>query len=617
VLENAVQGVARALDADQCAIAFPVEDDPSQMYLSAIYNPDRPGRGETITFPLEFQLAVQHAMRRKRHMIVEESDNVQLRALFGLLGASGTGPLLVQPLLAQGEAIGAIIVGNARSHRPFTPNEAKLCRSLSEQLVNAIQNTRHYRTAQQRIEELSKGQTVDQQVSQHTQELTSQLEEMEALVDSLREARHDLETKLVSSRAEAETLAQRLATLENILASQRAQWHGTLQAMLPGMAAGVLVADENGIVQGTNVAAEILLERDGTDLQGLDLIEISDDEEWRQAITSAQRGEAAHLALSLGPNMIMCDVAPLPQDDGLSSSDASLLADEGTSQGIVVVLQGLSSEAETQRARLETIASMTEELRSPMSTVIGYTDLLLSEAMGGVASAQRKFLLRIKADAERLVQIINDLAREAGSEEGWTHPVRQMVDMNELVEDALSAARTQFETKSLTVDLELAEDLPTVGADPNYVQRVVSCLLSNAALASPVGSEIQVLTAHLGVASPDNPAGEQPGDPGTNGFVRVSVQDNGDGLPHEALGQVFERTRPSQTPSGLGESGAGLALARTMIEAHGGRLWAESTEGRGTTFAFVLPADGQSAQQSTGHPVAARHGASSPMAVPG
>jgi signal transduction histidine kinase len=265
---------------------------------------------------------------------------------------------------------------------------------------------------------------------------------------------------------------------------------------------------------------------------------------------------------------------------------------------------------------------MAEELRDPMSTVIGYADLLLSEAMGGIAGTQRKFLLRIKAEAERMVQIINDLAREADGGKKWAHPQPQSVDMNQLVEDALARMRAQLETRSLTVALELSDDLPAVGADPDDVQRVVSYLLSNACLASPVGGEIQVLTTHLGVSSQKDTSSEHRAQPNAgaslsplpsrNGFVRVSVQDRGEGLPEEALAQVFERTRPSQTPPGLGESGAGLALARTMIEAHGGRLWVESEQGKGTTFGFVLPTDGPLRQQQGGYPVVAGESVSSP-----
>jgi len=119
VLDNAVRGIARVLGADQCAIAFPEESNAGQMRLVAIHNPTRQGRGEAVAFPLEYQLTVQQAVRRRKYVIVEESDNVQLKVLFALLGSGETGPLLVQPLIGEKDVVGAIIVGNARSRRPL------------------------------------------------------------------------------------------------------------------------------------------------------------------------------------------------------------------------------------------------------------------------------------------------------------------------------------------------------------------------------------------------------------------------------------------------------------------------------------------------------------------
>ncbi|MFN2165225.1 MAG: GAF domain-containing protein, partial [Anaerolineae bacterium] len=148
VLDNAVRGIAHVLNADQCAIAFPEEGNTGQMRLVAIHNPARQGRGEAVAFPLEYQLTVQQAIRRRRHIVVENSDNVQLKVLFALLGSAETGPLLVQPLIGDRDTVGAIIVGNSRSHRPFSANEVKLCQSMAEQVATAVQNARRYQASQ-------------------------------------------------------------------------------------------------------------------------------------------------------------------------------------------------------------------------------------------------------------------------------------------------------------------------------------------------------------------------------------------------------------------------------------------------------------------------------------
>jgi len=158
VLDSSVRGVARALDADQCAIVLPEETEPGYVSLACVYNaqagkPLAP-RGEAVTFPLDYQLTIQQAMRRKKAVMVDDPDNVQLRVLFNLLGSSEAGPLLVQPLLDDGETIGAILVGNSLTGRPFTPSQAKLCQSMADQVVVALQNARRYQDAQDRIKEL-------------------------------------------------------------------------------------------------------------------------------------------------------------------------------------------------------------------------------------------------------------------------------------------------------------------------------------------------------------------------------------------------------------------------------------------------------------------------------
>jgi GAF domain-containing protein len=309
VFDNAARGVAQALDADQCAIVVPSESDPSQMRLVAVHNPMRQGRASrTSSFPLEYQLVIQQAMRRKSHIIVEGDDSMQLRALFGLLGSSQTGPLLVQPLLGEQDVVGAIIVGNAQSRRPFGPNDAKLCQFMARQTVLAIQNSRRHRKTQEKMSLMRASQNESRRTSLRTQ---AQVEEMgerltgtQMELESLRQARDDLETKLASSRAEADTLTRRLAALEH-------------------------------------------------------------------------RGE---------------------------------------------YLQDPSADDEVQRMQVERVAAMAEEFTVPLSTILSYTDLLLSETGGGARDAQRKILLRIKASAERVVEMAQEMVTEVNGEPGQPVP---------------------------------------------------------------------------------------------------------------------------------------------------------------------------------------------------
>jgi signal transduction histidine kinase len=592
---------------------FPDEGDVGTMRMAAIHNPARQGRGESVTFPLEYQLSVQQAIRRKTPVIVEASDNVQLKVLFALLGSGETGPLLVQPLFLGTELVGAIIAGNSVSQRAFSPDEIKLCQSMASHMVHAIRNAQLHQATLDEIASLKrarsetrKGMTAaavqHQQWTEQLEDLRVRNQKLASREEAAREARNALEIQLATSRAEFETLAERLIVLETDLAQAhakaeaqtlwyedeaerlRSEWGETIlsvessQNILHGMTAGVLVSDLHAVIQDANFAAEILLDRSLDELQSLALTDLSSDGRWQQAVRTAGGGEAVRVTMQLGTNTLMCDLAPLLDPD----------APQDEEHRLIVILQDVSAEVEEQRFQLETMATLAHELRTPITTIISYADMLLAETAGAIGSAQRKYLTRIKAGAERMVTMTDDLVREAGVEEPWNGPQRQSVDVSSLIEDTVAGSHCQLEDRDLSLELDLPEDLPPILADPDHLRQVLAQLLSNACLASTVGGQVMVQVAPSPAALPESEGLSLNGD----GFVVVSVSDSGGGLSEEALTRVFDRARPSRTPEGLGESGAGLSLVRTLVEAHGGRLWVESERGVGTTFSFVLPVNG-------------------------
>lgn len=610
VLDNAVQGIARVLDADQCAIVFPEEGDSSTMRLVAIHNPTRQGRGEAVTFPLEYQLTVQQAIRRRKPILVEESDNIQLKVLFALLGSSGeTGPLLVQPLLTERGTLGAIIAGNARSRRPFSASDRKLSESLAEGVVAAVQNARVYKAAQDQIDELKKSQAKERELMQQAklriQELATRLaatrsenQALGAREGAVRDDRDSLRIQLASSRAEADALLGRLAVMETDLAQAHAnaeaqsRWHeeelarlqedwsasargpDSSQAVFQGMTAGLLITDAQGMIQQANMAAQVLLDIGIEELQGQKLAELIDHKRWQRAVATANGGEVVRLIMQMGSSTLMCELAPLPDPDALPDEVA----------GLVIVVQDISAEIEGPRERLDSIVSLAEESRTSITTIVNYTDLLLSDAVGSMDNAQRKFLTRIKAVAERVAQVTSELTRKATIDEGWNRLQRQPIDVSELIEATVAGSHNQMKDLGVTLELDLSDNLPIVKADPDYLRRALSNLLSNACLASSAGGQIQV-QATQAKSFPQAQHLAVNGD----GFVIVSVRDSGGGLTDDALDRIFDQDRPRYTPPGLGESGAGLALVKTLVEAQGGRLWVESEKGVGTTFSFVLP----------------------------
>jgi signal transduction histidine kinase len=233
----------------------------------------------------------------------------------------------------------------------------------------------------------------------------------------------------------------------------------------------------------------------------------------------------------------------------------------------------------------EIILGMVQELRTPMTSIVGYVDLLLSESAGILGEMQRRFLQRVSANVARLSSMLNDLNRITALDTGQFALVLQPVDVVGLIEDALTGSSGQFREKELTVHLNLDDEVPLIQADADAISQVIGQLLTNAYLISPPGSEI-VVSARQQFENAAQNGAKQYAD-----VLLVSIEDRGGGIALEDQPRVFARKYKAENPliQGLGDTGVGLSIAKALIEAHGGRLWMETEENVGTVFKFVLP----------------------------
>jgi signal transduction histidine kinase len=238
------------------------------------------------------------------------------------------------------------------------------------------------------------------------------------------------------------------------------------------------------------------------------------------------------------------------------------------------------------------LVSMVQELRTPMTSIIGYVDLLLGESAGILGEMQRKFLQRVSANVTRLAAMLEDLIRVTMLDSGEFALMREPVDVIGVIEDAISDTTAQLREKDLTVHLNLEEDVPDLRADPDAINQIVGQLLTNAYLASPPGSEIFV-TARRQRMDIGN---SQPVD-----SLYVSVEDRGGGIAEEDRVRVFSRKYKAENPliKGLGDTGVGLSIAKALVEAHGGRIWLDTQEQVGSSVSFALPMD--AALEAEGH----------------
>jgi len=236
-----------------------------------------------------------------------------------------------------------------------------------------------------------------------------------------------------------------------------------------------------------------------------------------------------------------------------------------------------TSSAAASQEQAEVVTSISQELRQPMSSIVGYTDLLLGESVGILGALQRKFVERIKASTERIDNLINDLIQVTTLESELNTLKPEPVDLNLIIDNAMSYTSSQVREKNITMHLDLPKDISTIHADREALQQILIHLLQNAGAASPNEGSVR-----LNVQRWEEEGKE---------YVLLQVTDTGGGIPAEDLPRVFTRLYRAENVliQGVGDTGVGLSIARTLTEAQKGRIWVDSETGKGSTFSVLLP----------------------------
>lgn len=235
----------------------------------------------------------------------------------------------------------------------------------------------------------------------------------------------------------------------------------------------------------------------------------------------------------------------------------------------------------------ERVTRVTQELRQPLSSISGYTDLLLGESVGAIGELQQLFLQRVKASSERARTLLDDLVQAATSENGLARLALEPVQVADIVREAMQNFDKQIEEKGLDLQVELDGALPLLEVDRDKIAHILFHLVSNALQATPpdgkIGLEVRYQADKMAVLG-DTVDGK--------GYLFISVHDQGGGVKLSDQPYVFDRHYRMEHPpiAGLGETDLGLPLVRELLQAQGGRIWIESEPDVGSTFSLVLPA---------------------------
>ncbi len=234
-----------------------------------------------------------------------------------------------------------------------------------------------------------------------------------------------------------------------------------------------------------------------------------------------------------------------------------------------------SQRDQLDRLKDEFVLTASHELRSPLTSVLGFAELLMLER-DSLTSKQVETVEVILDNCRHLVRLLNDLLDLARSDAGRLTIRPQATEVSTLVSDAVRTMRGQTEGRGQTLTERVEPGLPQVNVEPDRVRQVLLNLLTNAHEYSPEGASISVEARAV------------------EGQVEIAVSDNGPGIPPDQLEHVFERfTRgDAGLTQRVGGTGLGLAISKSLIELHGGTIAARSRVGQGSTFSFRLPAFG-------------------------
>jgi len=341
-----------------------------------------------------------------------------------------------------------------------------------------------------------------------------------------------------------------------VVARQREEEASRLMSTLRSLGDGVVVGDRLGRVRIVNpaaeqilgITAEAFLGRPMRELPGVpDDIAAADADSLMQKFSVGERTVRAHCA--------------------------AVHSSKGESLGGVVVYHDLTREEIADRLKSELVATASHELRTPMTSIRGFVDMLLIGTFGEVSEGQREPLRIIKNNVVRLVQLIDELLDMSRMEAGEVRLRREELDVAALLRDVTAMLDGQFRERAIALHLDLQDGLPRVLADRQRIEQVALNLIGNACKYTPRGGQVWVSLRN---------GGDE---------LRVDVRDTGVGIAEEAQQHIFTPFYRADNPlrDEVGGTGLGLSITRRLVELHGGRIWFESATERGSTFSFTLP----------------------------
>ena len=353
-----------------------------------------------------------------------------------------------------------------------------------------------------------------------------------------------------------------------------------MTAIVNSIAEGLILVDSSNRVLHINPAAERLLNLSADSIDK-DITEIIQNDELIHIFEEDQRQILQHKPTNQisskneGINLIS-EVTLARHDEKLVLRiiASPFLNENGLILGTVYLFDDITREKEIDQMKSDFISLVSHELRTPLTSIIGFVSFILDGKAGAINDRQRNSLARVQRQSKRLAALINDLLDISRIESGRIQMEQKPISLLEIVTQRLEEIRPQADEKSIQLALTAPESVPDIFGDEARMGQVFTNLIGNAIKFTPNNGEVSIKVEADG------------------NLLHVEVIDTGPGIPAEERQKVFDKFYQLSDISTRqqGGSGLGLSITKSIVEAHGGKLWIDDgNQGKGSNFQFVLP----------------------------
>jgi two-component system phosphate regulon sensor histidine kinase PhoR len=329
------------------------------------------------------------------------------------------------------------------------------------------------------------------------------------------------------------------------------------------MTDGVVIVDADGQVQLLNPTTERMFGVIEASAMGHSLAEVLRHHQlvelWQRCLDT---GELQEINLELGLKRLSIQSAAIPLGQALPGST-------------LLIFHDVTRLRQLETIRRDFISNISHELRTPLASLKALAETV-QETISDDPPAAKRFVLRMETEVDALSLMVSELLELNRIESGRVPLQFKPVAPEAILSSAVERLRLQAVRANLQIEVDCPQNLPHVLADPPRIEQVVVNLLHNAIKFTPPGGVIRLAAGQDQTAEPAQ-------------RIIFSVQDTGIGISADDLPRIFERFFKADRARSGGGTGLGLAISRHLVEAHGGKIWVESDEGKGSTFYFTLP----------------------------